>query len=180
MTQGPNRSLIPAWVDGRLRPVDKLEAHKLGLRHKAVSVFIFCGDHLLLQRRAPGKYHTPGLWTNTCCTHPFMDESAADCAYRRVKEELGLTAPTLHHRGQVEYRADVGSRLIENEVVDVFTGVTETRPALAPDPEEICDTAWVTPEALLGDLKAHPDRYTPWLRIYLSDHRDMILTPIHS
>ncbi|MEC7259391.1 MAG: isopentenyl-diphosphate delta-isomerase, partial [Pseudomonadota bacterium] len=63
--------MIPAWVDGVLTPCDKLEVHHRGLRHPAVSVFVCHGDHLLIQQRALGKYHTPGVWANTCCTHPL-------------------------------------------------------------------------------------------------------------
>ena len=80
---------IPAWVDGVLTPVEKLEAHLKGLRHKAVSVFVIAGGEVLIQRRALGKYHTPGLWANTCCTHPEWGETAAACAVRRLREELG-------------------------------------------------------------------------------------------
>ena len=82
---------IPAWVNGTLTPVDKLEVHQRGLRHTAVSVFVLHGDAILLQRRALGKYHTPGLWANTCCTHPHWDENAKTCAVRRLEEELGIT-----------------------------------------------------------------------------------------
>ena len=72
--------MIPAWVDGTLTPVEKIETHVRGLRHKAVSVFIVQGGDILLQQRAMDKYHTPGLWANTCCTHPHWGEAAADCA----------------------------------------------------------------------------------------------------
>ncbi|MEX0337961.1 MAG: isopentenyl-diphosphate Delta-isomerase, partial [Arenibacterium sp.] len=111
---------IPAWVDNVLTPFDKLEAHKLGLRHKAVSVFVLRGDKMLIQRRALGKYHTPGLWANTCCTHPDWDEAPADCARRRLSEELGIVGLSPEFRQNLEYRADVGDGLIEHEVVDVF------------------------------------------------------------
>ncbi len=82
--------LIPAWKDGVLVPVEKLEVHRSGLRHKAVSVFVMQGDQVLIQRRALSKYHTPGLWANTCCTHPLWDEAPADCAIRRLREEMGF------------------------------------------------------------------------------------------
>lgn len=111
---------IPAWIDGTLTPVEKLEVHQRGLRHKAVSVFVLCGEELLLQRRALSKYHTPGLWANTCCTHPEWDETAEVCAERRLNEELGITGLRCEFRDQIEYRADVGAGLIEHEVVDVF------------------------------------------------------------
>jgi isopentenyl-diphosphate delta-isomerase len=81
---------IPTWVDGTLQPVEKLEAHQRGLRHKAISVFLMRDGKVLLQRRAMHKYHTPGLWANTCCTHPFWGEASLDCATRRLGEELGL------------------------------------------------------------------------------------------
>ena len=87
----PYPGQIPAWIDGTLTPVDKLDAHKRGLRHKAVSVFVTRGDTVLIQRRAMVKYHTPGLWANTCCTHPDWDEPSLSCAHRRLDEELGIT-----------------------------------------------------------------------------------------
>ena len=95
--------MIPAWIDGTLQPVEKLEAHKRGLKHKAISVFVFHNDKILLQRRALGKYHTPGLWANTCCTHPNWNEKDTDCANRRVFEELHLTGLELKNRGKIEY-----------------------------------------------------------------------------
>jgi len=92
MQTGPDSNTIPAWGNGVLTPVGKLEAHQRGLRHKAVSVFVLCGDDLLIQRRAMGKYHTPGLWANTCCTHPHWGEAPEACAQRRLRQELGVQA----------------------------------------------------------------------------------------
>ena len=80
--------MIPAWVNGTLMPVEKLEVHRRGLRHRAVSVFVMDGTKVLIQQRAMGKYHTPGLWANTCCTHPEWGEEPAICAVRRLREEL--------------------------------------------------------------------------------------------
>ncbi|MEO8242269.1 MAG: isopentenyl-diphosphate Delta-isomerase [bacterium] len=168
------QTMIPAWVDGTLQQVDKLEVHRRGLRHKAVSVFVTQGDHILLQRRALGKYHTPGLWANTCCTHPAWDEAADACARRRLAEELGLAGLAVLHAGQVEYRADVGQGLIEHELVDVFLAPTTIRPQLQPDPAEVADTRWLTVEALQADLETRPEAYTPWLHIYISEHRARI------
>ena len=82
--------MIPAWVNGALTPVEKLEAHEKGLKHKAISVFMICNGKILIQRRALEKYHTPGLWANTCCTHPLWNEAPEDCAMRRMKEELAI------------------------------------------------------------------------------------------
>ncbi|SLN58085.1 Isopentenyl-diphosphate Delta-isomerase [Roseivivax jejudonensis] len=165
---------IPAWIDGRLTPVDKLEAHVRGLRHKAVSVFVLDGDRVLLQRRAAGKYHTPGLWANTCCTHPHWAEPPEACARRRLAEELGLRDLPLTHRDVVEYRADVGGGLVEHEVVDLFTAEAPGPLALAPDPDEVMDTAWMPLDGLRADIAARPQRYTPWLRIYLEEHAPRI------
>jgi isopentenyl-diphosphate delta-isomerase len=167
-------TLIPVWVDGRLRPFDKLQAHRDGLRHKAVSVFLHAGDTILLQRRALGKYHTPGLWANTCCTHPHWDETAKDCARRRLSEELGIRGVTPRAAGQVEYRADVGGGMIEHEVVDIFVAEVSPDLPLAADPAEVMEVRWMPLPELLRDIASHPDRYTPWLRIYLADHLDML------
>ncbi|TDL81518.1 isopentenyl-diphosphate Delta-isomerase [Palleronia sediminis] len=166
--------LIPAWRDGRLQPVEKLAVHRLGLRHKAVSVFAMRGRDTLLQRRAAGKYHTPGLWTNACCTHPHWDEAPSDCATRRMAEELGLDCPAPEFRGRAEYRTDVGGGLIEHELVDIFVAEIPVTQEPAPDPDEVDATRWVGLDDLLDDLAHHPARYTPWLRIYLAEHRTRI------
>ena len=167
---------IPTWVDGRLAAVDKLEAHRRGLRHKAVSVFVLCGAEVLIQRRALGKYHTPGLWANTCCTHPRWEEGPRACAERRLDEELGLRGLPLAPRGQVEYRADVGGGLIEHELVDVFVARVPARIAPVPNPDEVMAVEWVTRAALADRIRQRPDDYTPWLRIYMSDHAAQIFS----
>ena len=160
--------LIPAWVDGTLMPVEKLAVHQRGLRHKAVSVFVMQGDLLLLQRRALGKYHTPGLWANTCCTHPHWGEASLDCAARRLHEELGVVLP-LHPAGGTVYRADVGHGLTEHEVVDLFIGRAPQGLTLHPDPAEVMAVQWLTLPDLHRQIAADPARFTPWLRIYLAE-----------
>ena len=162
--------MIPAWVDGDLTPVEKLEAHQLGLKHRAISVFLMRGSEVLLQRRAMGKYHTPGLWANTCCTHPNWDEAPLDCAHRRLQEELGISDAHLTYRDTVEYRADVGGGLIEHEVVDIFLGELGPRASIVPNPDEVMDTIWQPLDGLADEIVAHPDRFTPWLAIYMRDH----------
>ena len=166
--------LIPTWVDGTLQPVGKLEAHRKGLRHKAVSVFVMDGQNVLLQRRAHGKYHSGGLWANTCCTHPRWNEPAADCAVRRLREELGITGLWPAHRDRVEYRADVGNGMIEHEVVDIFMAMAQRKMKVAPNPDEVSQVEWVGFYDLTAEVKRRPDRFTPWLRIYLEEHRDSI------
>lgn len=166
--------MIPTWVNGKLTPVEKLEAHVKGLRHKAVSVFVLKGDSVLMQQRAMGKYHTPGLWTNTCCTHPEWDEASDDCAVRRLKEELGISGLSPQHRHHLEYRADVGGGLIEHEVVDVYVAEAEDSMPLLPNPEEVMAVRWMRFADLLAEVASHPERFTPWLRIYLRDHAETI------
>ena len=166
--------MIPAWVDGTLTPVEKLEAHKRGLRHKAVSVFVVRGTEVLMQQRAMGKYHTPGLWANTCCTHPDWDEAPSVCAVRRLEEELGITGLPLEHRHHLEYRADVGDGLIEHEVVDVYLGRAMDSLVVAPNPEEVMAVEWMDYYDLMALVRRQPERFTPWLRIYLTDHADTI------
>ena len=168
--------LIPTWVDGDLVAVEKLEAHQRGLRHKAVSVFVMAGDDLLIQRRALCKYHTPGLWANTCCTHPNWGEGPETCAHRRLTEELGITGLNLSHRDRVEYRADVGGGLVEHEVVDIFMARVPARIALDPNPEEVMEIRWISLNTLNLALATHPSRYTPWLRIYMQEHAAQIFT----
>lgn len=170
----PFANTIPAWVGGALKPVDKIEVHRLGLKHPAVSVFVLAGTRVLLQQRAAGKYHTPGLWANTCCTHPHWGEDPADCAVRRLGEELGLVGLSVVQAGQVEYRADVGNGLTEHEVVDVFTAEAPLSLAISPDPAEVSAVRWVDLYDLAAEVRRWPERFTPWLRVYLSDHIDRI------
>ena len=167
--------MLPAWVDGVLTPVEKLEVHERGLRHKAVSVFVMRGRETLLQRRALSKYHTPGLWANACCTHPRWDEAGRDCAVRRLREELGVAALDPRPREGVEYRADVGNGLTEHEVVEMFVADAASDLRLDPDPDEVCETRWIDLDALAREIAAMPERFTPWLRIYMTEHRDRVL-----
>lgn len=168
---------IPAWVDGDLKPFDKLEVHRQGLRHKAVSVFVMRGDDTLIQRRADTKYHTPGLWANTCCTHPHWEEDPLDCVHRRLKEELGITRIDPVYRGQVEYRADVGGGMVEHEVVDIFRVDAGEDLGLNTNPDEVADTTWVDLDTLRVQTEKRPGNFTPWLRIYLEQHMDLIRDP---
>lgn len=165
---------IPAWEKGTLKPIDKLRVHQLGLRHKAVSVFVMDRTKVLIQRRALSKYHTPGLWANTCCTHPHWGESPIDCAMRRLDEELGISGLYPTYRDTIEYCADVGNGLIENEIVDVFLAEADQRLFTDPNPEEVVELRWMDFYELSADVARHPERYTPWMRIYLQEYSDRI------
>jgi isopentenyl-diphosphate Delta-isomerase len=166
--------MVPAFVKGVLTPVEKLEVHRRGLRHLAISVFVMRGTEVLLQRRALSKYHTPGLWTNTCCTHPYWGEDPVACAYRRLLEELGITGVVPMLRDTVEYRADVGGGLTEHEVVDILIAEATPKMTLAPNPEEVEATRWIDLHDLDTELRRYPHRFTPWLQIYMAEHRDQI------
>jgi isopentenyl-diphosphate delta-isomerase len=132
------------------------------------------GDKVLIQRRALGKYHTPGLWANTCCTHPLWNESAADCAVRRLEEELGITGLYPSFRDQVEYRAAVGNGLTEHEVVDIFIADAPATLKVTPNPAEVAEVRWIDLYDLAAEVNRWPERFTPWLRIYLDEHKDRI------
>ncbi|WP_235962717.1 isopentenyl-diphosphate delta-isomerase [Jannaschia marina] len=173
-TNAMGEILIPAWVDGVLTPVEKLDAHRRGLRHKAVSVFLLSGDRLLIQQRAAGKYHTPGLWANTCCTHPHWNEAPAACAHRRLDDELGITGVALARREAIEYRAEVGPDLIEHEVAEVFVGHVDDGLAIRPNPDEVQATRWIPLSRLMEEIGSTPDLFTPWIRIYMQEHHERI------
>ena len=163
---------ILAWENEELKEFNKLEVHERGLRHPAISVFLFCKDEILLQRRALGKYHTAGLWANTCCSHPNPGENTKSCSERRLNEELGIRDIKVEFHKTIEYKADVGNNLIENEVVDVFFGFIGEKNALKmnPDPLEVMDVKWTGIKALEENISLHSERYTPWLKIYVKDY----------
>jgi isopentenyl-diphosphate delta-isomerase len=179
-------TIIAVGDDGAYLPVGKLEAHRLGLRHVAVSVFVFAGARLLVQRRAFGKYHSGGQWANTCCTHPRWGEAPAACARRRLAEELGIALP-LTAGGVVDYRADVGEGMVEDERVHVFsaelpeaaagTGTPGALPLDRFDPAEVQDLAWLSHGELRAAIAAAPATFTPWLRIYLDRWPELGLSP---
>lgn len=172
--EGDMRERVPAWVDGVLTPVDKLEVHQRGLRHKAVSVFVLNAGRVLIQRRAMGKYHTPGLWANTCCTHPLWGEADDVCAVRRLREELGITGLDLQAAGGVEYRAEVGGGLVEHEVVALFRAEAPADLSLDLNLEEVMAARWIGLDDLRAEIEVQPAGFTPWLRIYLAQHAGQI------
>lgn len=161
---------IPAIAeDGTLYPVGKLEAHINALYHVAVSIFVFDGNKLLLQRRALDKYHSGGLWANTCCTHPNWMEDVGDCAGRRLKEELGFTT-LLDKVGNIEYSAPVGPDLHEHEYVHLFIGKgSQNKSELDPNPVEVMETAWLTYDEITERVNRKPETFTPWMKIYLQE-----------
>jgi isopentenyl-diphosphate Delta-isomerase len=150
----------------------KLAAHQLGQRHRAVSVCLIDPQgRMLLQRRAIGKYHSGGLWTNACCTHPRPGEGVQETAERRLLEELGL-ACGIRFMLRTHYHAPVGKGLVENEIVHLFSGDYDG--GVKPNPDEVEDVAWRSHEFLRADLPARPDAYTCWFNHYIRNFGDLL------
>ncbi len=151
--------------DRTLGACAKLEAHRRGLLHRAFSVFVFrvvAGRlELLLQRRAQGKYHCGGLWSNTCCSHPQPRERLLASAQRRLQEELGFSAP-LKRVDRFRYQARLDNGLIENEIDHVLIGRFEDQ-QLWPDDSEVDAVEWAEVTQLNSRLRDSPQRFTPWL-----------------
>src|SRR5262249_5445339 len=117
------------------------------------------------------KYHSGGLWTNACCSHPLPNEAAADAAHRRLKDEMGFDC-ALTPMFVVHYRADVSGGLIEDELVHVFSGTHDG--AIKPDPAEVGETRWMALGDLEADMRARPEAYTVWFRRYMAEQRPSI------
>lgn len=160
-------------VDERDAPIGlagKLAAHETGALHRAVSVFAFDpAGRLLVQQRAPGKYHSGGLWSNSACSHPREGETPAAAAARCLHEELGLTCDTLEPASAFIYRAQVSPTLVEHEYDHVFVARVSATPT--PNAEEV--TAWraVTLDEIDAEATAAPARFSAWFPLALAHLR---------
>lgn len=146
---------------------EKMAAHQQNLLHRAFSVFILNEAQpveILLQQRALSKYHSPGLWTNTCCSHPRQGEDILLAGKRRLKEEMGISGIELTDLGWFHYNAHFDNGLSENEIDHVLVGKWPTNLAFTPNPAEVMATRWVTLETLERELSQHPEQFTPWLK----------------
>lgn len=156
-------------VDAEDRPLglaDKLEAHRRGQLHRAFSVFVFdAAGRTLLQRRAAHKYHSGGLWSNACCSHPLAAADLPGQARARLRQEMGLDC-ALTVVDQLVYRAPVGADLCEHEWDHVLCGRADARPE--PDPAEVMDWRWAEWAALEADLAARPEHYSAWLGLIVT------------
>jgi isopentenyl-diphosphate Delta-isomerase len=142
---------------------NKDEVHKKGFLHRAFSVFILNKDgDVLLQKRASIKYHSAGLWTNACCSHPKPGEETSDAAHRRLQEEMGFDC-NLEEIFSFVYRAEFENNLIENEFDHVYLGYYDGK--INPETNEVEDYKWINPEMLEKNIKNNPNLYTAWLKI---------------
>jgi len=153
--------------DNEIGMMDKLSVHQKGLLHRAFSVFIFnSNNELLLQQRANDKYHSAGLWSNTCCSHSNSSESTADSVKRRLKEEMGIEAET-QFEFRFLYKADFENGLKEHELDHVYFGKSDETPM--PDISEVMNWKYISLEKLAGNIPLHPENYTAWLKICLPE-----------
>ena len=149
--------------DTQVGLMPKLEAHQKGLLHRAFSVFIFNSNHqLLLQKRAVSKYHSGGLWTNTCCSHPREGEETINAAKRRLIEEMGIKT-NLRKVFDFIYKAELDNELTENEFDHVFYGLYNEDPII--NTEEADDFKWIDMETLNNDIIVNGQNYTVWFKI---------------
>jgi isopentenyl-diphosphate delta-isomerase len=149
--------------DTQVGLMPKLEAHQKGLLHRAFSVFIFNSNHqLLLQKRAVSKYHSGGLWTNTCCSHPREGEETINAANRRLIEEMGIKT-NLRKVFDFIYKAELDNELTENEFDHVFYGLYNEDPII--NTEEADDFKWIDMETLNNDITLNGQDYTVWFKI---------------
>lgn len=149
--------------DQEIGQMEKMEAHEKGLLHRAFSVFLFnTKGELLLQQRATEKYHSGGLWTNTCCSHPRAGESILEAATRRLKEEMGIET-NLQQAFHFIYNAPMDQGLTEHELDHVVLGDFDGIPTL--NPHEAADWKWMPMNEIREDLNQRPELYTTWFRI---------------
>jgi len=151
--------------DQQVGVMKKLLAHEQGLLHRAFSIFIFNRKgQLLLQHRAATKYHSGGLWTNTCCSHPSPGEELLDAANRRLMEEMGMTC-SLKHLFSFKYKVNLDHQLVEHELDHVFVAVSDQTPRL--NPQEADEYRYESPGILLEEIDQNPDEFTEWFKISL-------------
>ncbi len=145
---------------------EKVKAHADGLLHRAFSIFILNSrDELLVQRRAVDKYHSGGLWSNACCSHPRPGEAIEAAARRRLREEMGFECK-LEPAFSFVYRERVSAALWEHELDDVLIGRWDGVPD--PDPAEVADWRWIAPDDLRSELRRQPSAFTVWFPLAFS------------
>lgn len=162
--------------DEQIGLMPKLEAHEKAALHRAFSVFVLNNkNELMLQQRAKHKYHSPLLWTNTCCSHQREGETNVEAGVRRLREEMGFETK-LTELFHFIYKAPFDNGLTEHELDHVMIGRYEENPVI--NKEEVEDWKWESIEAVKADIAANTDNYTVWFRIifekfyhFLEDHK---------
>jgi isopentenyl-diphosphate delta-isomerase len=155
----------------------KMDVHRAGLLHRAFSIFVVdARGRILLQQRNARKYHSGGLWANSCCGHPRPGDRTASAARRRLREELGISPP-LTFGFFARYATDLDHGMRENEFVYVYFGLLESPPQ--PDPAEVSQLEWVSISALAQRIKREPNTFAYWLRHYIRHHRAAIEAGAH-
>ena len=159
-------------VDGYDHPIgtmEKLQAHRGGHLHRAISIILFNHQgEMLLQKRAKKKYHSGGLWSNACCSHPRPGEPTLDAAKRRTKEELGIDV-ALSFAYSFIYKAALENNLTEHELDHVYIGYVDGD--LQVNPDEIEDWKYLSVDRLKEDIRLQPSHYTYWFKLIVSHNR---------
>lgn len=149
--------------DREVGVMEKIEAHRRGVLHRAFSVLVVnSSNQLLIHRRAMGKYHSPGLWTNTCCSHPLPGEDIRTAARRRLKEEMGMDGVDLDVTGSFIYMVALENGLVEHEYDHILKGVSDLQPD--PNPAEADAVEWISREVLFQRMQEYPAQFTFWFR----------------
>ncbi len=155
--------------DNAIGTMEKMEAHQKGLLHRAFSVVIFnSSGEILLQKRAQSKYHSAGLWTNACCSHPLPDESMEEATRRKLKQEMGIDLKA-EFAYKFIYHTTLGNELTEHEYDHVFTGIFDGKPVI--NTNEVEDWKFISPKQLRIDVKLNPENYTYWFKLILAEDR---------
>ncbi len=147
----------------------KMQAHIQGRLHRAFSGFVFNEKkELLIQKRALSKYHNPGIWSNTVCSHPRMNEKNADAVNRRLYEEFGFNSD-FTEIGQMTYQKDFDNGLIEHEIDHIFIAQYKNQ-KINPNKDEICDYKWISKKNLLSEIQKNPENFSYWMRQILKQN----------
>jgi len=155
--------------DHAIGTMEKMEAHQKGLLHRAFSVVIFNSKgEMLLQKRAPSKYHSGGLWTNACCSHPLPGESMNNATQRKLKQEMGIDVKT-EYAYKFIYRTTLEGGLIEHECDHVFTGVFDGEPII--NTHEVEDWKFISPEQLRTEVSLNPEKFTYWFKLIVNQNQ---------
>lgn len=169
---GKEKVILVNRKDEQIGLMEKIEAHEKARLHRAFSVLVFNDKgQMMLQKRAVEKYHTPGLWTNTCCSHPREGETIIEAGKRRLQEEMGFQT-ALKETASFIYKAPFDNGLTEHEFDHVLIGYFNDEPQI--NPEEVAEWKWISLEDLTKELQERPEQFTAWFRIIFDKYYDTI------